>query len=250
MKIAIIIQARMGSTRMPGKILTPFYEGQTILDVLLNNLHKIDGVEIIVATSVSKENDMLESFLKARGELVYRGSENDVLDRFVKAAKTYNTDRIIRVCADNPFMDRHSISELVRMAKSSDSDYIGFKINDTPSILTHFGFWGEFVTLSALERVASTTAANTPAHEHVTYHVYNHQEDFKCEWLSCPKFMEGRKDIRLTIDTPDDFRNASFIYAGLIKLHPDFTLEDIVNYLDYHPDIKEQMSVCINRNPK
>jgi len=250
MNIGIIIQARMGSTRLPGKILMPFFEGLTILDILLNNLHKVDDVKVVIATSVNKENDMLESFLRNREELVYRGSEEDVLDRFVKAAKTYNIDGIIRVCSDNPFMDWHSISELVEKANTNDSDYIGFRVNGTPSILTHFGFWGEFVRLSALERVFATTVAGTPAHEHVTYHIYNHPEEFKCKWIACPDYIEGRKDIRLTIDTLDDFKNASAVYAALTNAYSDFTLEDVVNYLDCHGEIKEQMLGCILKNQK
>ena len=78
MNIGIIIQARMGSTRLPGKILKPFYGGKTLLETLLDNLHKVNDIKVIVATSVNKNNDQLESFLRERNELVYRGSENDV----------------------------------------------------------------------------------------------------------------------------------------------------------------------------
>ncbi len=250
MDIGIIVQARMGSTRLPGKILKPFYEGRTILDVLLDNLHRVDGVKVIVATSSNRENDVLESFLKNRGELVYRGAEKDVLDRFIKAASTYKIDGIIRVCSDNPFMDWHYILELVEQAKDSDADYIGFRVNGTPSILTHFGFWGEFVRRSSLERVFATTDTDTPAHEHVTYHIYNHPKEYKCRWISCPEYIEGRKDIRLTIDTSDDFRNASAVYAALMNTNPDFTLKDVVDYLDIHREIKEQMFESILKNQK
>ena len=95
MQIGIIIQARMGSTRLPGKILKKFYGEDTLLETLLNNLHKV-GVKVIVATSVNENNDDLEVFLKEKGELVYRGSENDVLDRFIKAAEENQVDGIVR----------------------------------------------------------------------------------------------------------------------------------------------------------
>ena len=81
MNIGIIIQARMGSTRLPGKILKPFYGGKTLLETLLDNLHKVNDVKVIVATSVNENNDQLEVFLKEKKELIFRGSENDVLDR-------------------------------------------------------------------------------------------------------------------------------------------------------------------------
>lgn len=249
MNIGIIIQARMGSTRLPGKILKKFYGNDTLLETLLNNLHKV-GVKVIVATSVNENNDELENFLKDRGELVYRGSENDVLDRFIKAAEANGVDGIVRICSDNPFMDWHGVTQLVEKAKTSDADYIGFRVNDTPSILTHFGFWGEFVKLDALKCVASTTPEGSPTHEHVTYHVYTHPEEYKCEWIHGPEFLQGRDDIRLTIDTPEDLVSAQRVYANLKNLYPDFTLRDVVEYLDAHQEIKESMMQSISKNKK
>ena len=250
MNIGIIIQARMGSTRLPGKILKPFYGGKTLLETLLENLHKVNGVKVIVATSVNENNDQLETFLRERNELVYRGSENDVLDRFIKAAEENNVEGIVRICSDNPFMDWHGVAKLVEKAKTSDADYIGFRINEKPSILTHFGFWGEFVTLNALKRVYSTTDLGTPAHEHVTFHVYKHPEEYKCEWIAGPDFLEGRDDIRLTIDTPDDLQNALKVYSDLKSKDDNFTLKDVVEYLDAHEEIKQSMMKNIFQNKK
>lgn len=250
MNIGIIIQARMGSTRLPGKILKQFYGDDTLLEILLNNLHKIEGVKVIVATSVNENNDELETFLLDKGELVYRGSENDVLDRFIKAAEVNNVDGVVRVCSDNPFMDWHGIAELIAKAQISDADYIGFRINDKPSILTHFGFWGEYVTLESLKHVALTTAEGTTAHEHVTYHIYNHPDEYKCEWILAPEFLQGRDDIRLTIDTLDDFANASKVYSDLKAKDDSFTLQDVVSYLDAHEEIKQSMLKSILRNKK
>lgn len=250
MNIGIIIQARMGSTRLPGKILKPFYGGKTLLETLLDNLHKVNGVKVIVATSVNENNDQLEIFLREKNELVYRGSENDVLDRFIKAAEENNVEGIVRICSDNPFMDWQGVSKLVEKAKSSDADYIGFCINEKPSILTHFGFWGEFVTLNALRRVYSTTELGTPAHEHVTFHVYKHPEEYKCEWIAGPDFLEGRDDIRLTIDTPDDLQNALKVYSDLKAKDDNFTLKDVVEYLDAHEEIKQSMMKNISLNKK
>ena len=250
MNIGIIIQARMGSTRLPGKILKPFYGGKTLLETLLENLHKVNGVKVIVATSVNENNDQLETFLRERNELVYRGSENDVLDRFIKAAEENNVEGIVRICSDNPFMDWQGVAKLVEKAKTSDADYIGFRINEKPSILTHFGFWGEYVTLNALKRVYSTTDLGTPAHEHVTFHVYKHPEEYKCEWIAGPDFLEGRDDIRLTIDTPDDLQNALKVYSDLKSKDDNFTLKDVVEYLDAHEEIKQSMMKNIFQNKK
>ena len=157
MKTGIIIQARLGSTRLPGKILKPFHGGKCILDIILDKLHQASDAKVIVATSTSKDNDALVEHLERNGELVYRGSENDVLDRFIKAAKEFHIDGIIRICSDNPFIDPDGIKTLIEKAQHIDAQYIGFKINGLPSIKTHFGFWGEFVTLDALTKVAAST---------------------------------------------------------------------------------------------
>lgn len=119
MNIGIIVQARMGSTRLPGKILKPFYDGKTLLETLLDNLHKVADAKVIVATSVNENNDELEVFLKEKRELVFRGSENDVLDRYIKAAEVNSVDGIVRICSDNPFMDWHGVEQLVEKAKTA-----------------------------------------------------------------------------------------------------------------------------------
>lgn len=250
MNIGIIVQARMGSTRLPGKILKNFYQGYTLIETLLNNLHKVKETKVIVATSVNLNNNELEEFLRSKGELVYRGSENDVLDRFIKGAEENDIDGIIRICSDNPFVDWHSVQVLVDKAKNSDADYIGFRINGKPSIKTHFGFWGEYVTLDALKRTQAKTSENTPAHEHVTIHIYTHPKDFKCEWIDCPSFLQGRDDIRLTIDTEEDMYNAQKVYSDLISRKENFSLKDVVDYLDKNVDIKESMSKIIENNQK
>lgn len=250
MKIGIIVQARMGSTRLPGKILKKFYGEDTLLETLLNKLHTIAGVKVIVATSINENNDELETFLLNKRELVFRGSENDVLDRFIKAAEANNIDGIVRICSDNPFIDLHSIDALIEKANTSDADYIGFCINEKPSILTHFGFWGEYVTLISLKRVASTTEKASPAHEHVTYYIYNHPEEYKCEWIECPDYLQGRDDIRLTIDTLDDLTNALKVYSDLMIKDDNFSLQDVVTYLDEHEDIKQNMLKNISQNEK
>lgn len=240
----------MGSTRLPGKILRKFYGESTLLEVLLDNLRGIPGVKTVVATSTNSADDRLESFLQEKGELYFRGSESDVLERFIMAAETNHFDGIIRICSDNPFLDRHGIETLIDKARTSDADYIGFRINCKPSILTHFGFWGEFVRLSALKNVFESTPLNSPAHEHVTYHVYKNPDKYKCEWIEADSFLEGREDIRLTVDTAEDFENAKKVYAELCGQENDFSVRKIVDYLDSHPDLRDSMIKNISNNVK
>jgi len=245
----IIIQARMGSTRLPKKILKDFYHGETLIETVVNNLKKVEGVKIIVATSTSPNNDELVAFLLEKNVLVYRGEEDDVLNRFIGAAKSNDIDGIVRICSDNPFLDWRGIRELLHRAQNSNADYIGFRINNTPSIKTHFGFWGEYVTLDALNRVSMTTN-DKQAHEHVTIHVYTHPEEFNCEWIEAPDYLQGRSDIRLTVDTAEDFKNAQQVYTDLKNSDPDFSLEDVVKYIDENNDLEKSMKRLIENNKK
>ena len=249
MNIGIIIQARLGSTRLPRKVLREFYGRETLLETVINNLRKAGEVPIVVATSVNPNNDELESFLLKRSITVFRGSEDDVLSRFIGAADENGIDGIVRICSDNPFLDWHGVSALITKARASDADYIGYRINNTPSIKTHFGFWGEYVTLEALKRVAASTDEKT-AHEHVTIHIYTHPEEYKCEWIECPEFLQGRYDIRLTVDNEEDFVNAQIVYAALSEMNPDFGLEEVVKYVDNDSELRESMKQMIDKNIK
>ena len=250
MNIGIIIQARLGSTRLPRKILLPFYQEYSLIEVLLKRLHEIKEVSVIVATSINEIDDELASFLKSKNEIVYRGSEEDVLRRFIDAAVENHINGIVRICSDNPFIDINGIKLLVDKAKESEVDYIGFKINDKPSILTHFGFWGEFVRLDALQKVYATTEIGSPAHEHVTYHIYSSPNEYICEWINAPEYLEGRDDIRLTVDTKEDFQNAQNVYMHTVGNRNNFLLQDVINYLNEHQDIKESMKNNIVNNKK
>lgn len=249
MNQGIIIQARVGSTRLPRKILREFYKGTTLLETVVNNLHKVPNTKLVVATSVDSNNDELETFLNERNIAVYRGSEDDVLSRFIGAAELFDIEGIVRICSDNPFLDWHGVAALVEKAKTSDADYIGYRINNTPSIKTHFGFWGEYVTLAALKRVAATTDEK-PAHEHVTIHIYTHPGDYKCEWIECPDFLQGRNDIRLTVDNLEDFENAQKAFTSLYEANPNFGLKEVVDYIDSHKELKESMKKMIANNQK
>lgn len=249
MNIGIIVQARLGSTRLPGKILMPFYHDNCILDIILNKLHQVENVKVIVATSTSQDNNPLEEYLLRQGELVFRGSENDVLDRFIHTAENFSLDGIVRICSDNPFLDIEGIQTLLEKAEHSQADYIGFRINNLPSIKTHFGFWGEFVRFSALKKVAGTTN-ELSAHEHVTIHIYTHPDEYQCEWIDCPDFLQGRSDIRLTIDTQEDMNNAKQVYSALMAKNQTFGLKEIISYIDKHEELKDSMKTIITQNNK
>ena len=248
MQTTFIIQARLGSSRLPGKILLPFYENKTILDILIEKLKKVSP-NVILATSLSDENVLLKDVAVANNIHFFQGSENDVLQRFIDAAEKYNTEKIIRVCSDNPFLDVDSLQQIVQESNSFTGDYMSFMIDGVPSIKTHFGFWTEYVTLDALQKVSKNTDAPL-YHEHVTNFIYSNPNQFQIKWLSVPTCLHCRQDIRLTIDTKEDFSNAQQIYRALDGLNGNYSIENIVAFLDKNPLYKQCMIKEIQKNAK
>ena len=249
--IHFIVQARSGSTRMPNKILLPFFNRQSILDLLIEKLKQVKGTKVIIATSVNSNCNSIEEVAKVHGVACFRGSENDVLQRFIDAAEDNNADKIIRVCSDNPFLELDSITKLVTYANvnGEGKDYISFKVNGTPSIKTHYGFWTEYVTLDALKRVKQLTDESI-YHEHVTNYIYGNPDKFSMEWINGPTVINSHTDIRLTIDTQDDFNSAKQIFAELCKNNPYPTIDEVVAYLDMHKDYYNSMKKQIENNSK
>lgn len=244
--LSFIIQARLGSTRLPGKILLPFWEGKSIFELLLEKLNRIEGVGCIVATSVSPANDQLAKICQRYDTPCFRGDENDVLKRFVDAAELYGVDKIIRVCSDNPFLNVSDIERLVSFSRSADYDYISFDVNGTPSIKTHYGFWTEYVKLDALRKVESLTSEKL-YHEHVTNFIYSHPGLFKIAWLPVSELINENKDVRLTIDTPQDFENAKTVYAAI---GGKASYEELFGFIQAHPEMVDAMRKQIINNTK
>lgn len=172
MNITFIVQARMGSSRLPNKILLPFFKDKCILDLLVEKLQQVPDTQIIIATSTNANNDILEERCKRLGIHCHRGSEDDVLQRFIDAAEAANAKKIIRICSDNPYLELSSIIRLVEASRLSDCDYLSFNVNGSPSIKTHYGFWAEYTTLKALKKVSGKTSDKL-YHEHVTNYIYS-----------------------------------------------------------------------------
>jgi len=247
--LTIIIQARTGSTRMPNKMIIPFAGNKTILEIIVERL-KLTDTRIIIATTNNKVDDALVKIIDNLNVDYFRGSENDVLNRFIKCAEYFNCENIIRVCADNPFLNLDAILELINVAYQNESDYIGFIVNKKPSIKTHFGFWAEFVTLDILKKISYYTT-DLIYHEHVTNYIYEHPEFFNIKWINTSPTINGREDIRLTIDTEDDFLNGKLFYNLLYKSEKNnITLDNLINLLDENPFYLEVMKKEILKNSK
>lgn len=245
----IIIQARTGSTRMPEKVILPFFGNKSLIDLILEKMKKT-GKPVVLATTTNLSDNRLCLIAKKHGVKIFRGSENDVLDRFTLAAQQFGFTKIIRVCADNPFLDFNSLIQLISQFEESDADYLSFNLaGNRPSILTHFGFWAEAVTLAALEKTRQLTKEKLYI-EHVTNFIYKHPDLFKVNFIDAPEIVFSRNDIRLTLDTFEDFKIQSDIYAQISNEKPNFGIPEIIKWLDSKPQILEIMKKEIKSNQK
>ncbi len=252
----IIIQARTGSTRLPDKMLMPFHSDGCILGILLNRINsaRITAPEnIVVATTVSPGDDRIVSLCERVGTKVFRGSEDDVLERFIEAAKSCGGEKVIRICADNVFLDMESLRLLYEKFRDADCDYCSFITSGSvPSIRTHYGFWAEAVTLDALEKAASGTSERL-YHEHVTNFIYSNPGDFNCVFIPVSETVpdiESHPDLRLTVDTVDDFSVQQEIYGYLREKNREISPENIIAYLNERPDLYAVMARNIIQNSK
>jgi len=245
MNIGIVIQARLSSTRLPNKILLDFYDGKNILEIIYERIKKNIELPVIIATTTNDKDTMLVDFLKGKNIPYYRGSETDVLSRFIGAAEYYKLTHIIRICSDNPFLYINYIKVLIEtLNKYKDSDYVSYKIAGKPSILTHYGFFAELASMNALY-LANETKENQ-YHEHVTNYIYTHEDDFKIKWINAEKIIED-KGIRLTVDDETDFNIVKSIYK---QTGENFDPESVIKIIDNNPEIKQLMEQQIKKQAK
>lgn len=204
MTVVAIIQARMGSTRLPGKVLKPIL-GQSMLSLLVSRVVKAKQVDrIVVATSVSPKDDLIvDAVGKTPDILCFRGSEADVLARYYEAAISSQADIILRVTADNPFFHAPTADELIGLVQQ-DADYAANNLERT----FPYGIDLEAFTFMALSKayIGATTAFQR---EHVTPYIRDNQDMFMIRGI---KWKDDCSSLRLTVDTPDDYERAKAIF--------------------------------------
>lgn len=249
-KIGIIIQARTGSTRLPNKVVLPFYNGSSILDILINKLLVFkDTYKIILATTDAPDDTVLVDIAKKYNIEYYVGDQLDVLKRFVDAATEFNLDTVIRVCADNPFLDTGFIQDLIDYFKSHPRlDYLSFKNhNGTPAIKTHLGLFTEIVTLDALRRVQQQTNEKL-YREHVTNYIYANPDKFEVHLEKMPGYLIAREDLRFTIDDREDFSNLKELYTYYTQHNDD--IKSTIQHVDQHTNTLKLMINNIKKYEK
>ena len=218
--IGIIIQARMSSERLPGKVLLPFpINGtKTILSTIYEKCVE-SGASVVIATSNSPESDILEQYCLEHKYLYYRGSENDVLSRFYEIQKTYNFKYIFRFTADNPFVDLNMLEFFFNRFKSEPLDY-------AYSTGMPLGMNFEIIKGKIIEELSALSLTNSEK-EHVTLGIRNRQS-FKMKAIE----LSNNSAIRLTIDEPSDYAQANLICQYLAG---EVTLLSIIKLKECHP---------------
>lgn len=210
--LGIIVQARLGSTRLPKKILKPF-GGTNLLMFLIRRLEQLN-LPIVVATTTSSTDDELCEYLRCNDIDFFRGSESDVLQRYIDTAKACGFTEIIRVCSDSPLIDISLLEQLIEKWKVSKKDYLSFAFKGIPTVLCHYGVFTEFTTLKALEKLVRKYD-DEYYHEHVTYGIYNNTDVFDVELIELPSIFSEYDNIRITIDTQEDYENILFLYDNI-----------------------------------
>lgn len=243
MKTIAIIQARSHSTRLPHKVLKKFSNGFNTLDFVLHNIAKIEKLdEIYIATTNKKADDDIESYCKNRAK-IYRGSEPDVLSRFIEIADIADAGTIIRICADNPFVLREGIEYLLKY-HDANYDYSSFALETIPAMQLPIGLFTEVVQSTTLKKLHQD--ANKIEKEHVTFAIYNRQNSpFFCNFIEVEQFNTklADKNLRLTLDTNLDFEILDGIISAL-NLGLDInlsTFEKIYYYIYEHKIIKKML---------
>lgn len=247
--VGIIIQARMGSTRLPKKTMLPFHEGKGVLELMLEKIRKSDiDIPVIVATTDNPEDDAIEQLCIKSNNFCFRGDEKNVLRRFINAAEEMKFDKIIRICGDNPFLDIGSLQDLILNMSSSDYDYISFKTSKgIPSIKTHLGLWAEGVRISALKTVLKE--ANSEYYEHVTNFIYDNPNRFMIKWLLTGQIVDHAEKVRLTVDTEEDFFLLQEIYNKSINFS-DRSIESLLSFVMRNENWTSRMEKQILKNSK
>ena len=248
MKTGIIIQARKGSTRLPGKVVEPFYKNESILEIIINRiLKKYDPDKVVLATTDNVIDDEVEVVGLKAGIQVFRGDENNVLNRFTSVIKEYGFEGVIRVCADNPFLDVASFDEMQSWGERNKSDYSAYSVSDsTPTIKSHFGLWAEYVSSRALLKAEALTEEKL-YQEHVTNYIYGNPEIFKVDLHVLPNNWGKEKNIRFTLDTKEDFELLKEMYQDCILQKIRFSPATLIAYVKSHPEIENKMAEQVQR---
>ncbi len=223
----VFIIARMGSSRLPGKVLMPLAD-RTVLGVLVERMRQIpNSPDIVLTTSTDTRDDPIAAFGAEQGLEVFRGSESDTVERVYMAAKQNGADPVVRVTGDCPMLEAKTVASIIERITSTDADYVSTDL--TPTYPNGMGC--DALRFPALERVyeLSKTLEVDKAWEHLC----SPQLDFRVDTIAGP---ENASQYRFTVDTAEDMELIRKIVGELFPQARDFGLDDILELIGRNPD--------------
>jgi len=230
--IAAIVQARIGSTRLPGKVLMEL-SGKLVLEHIINRVKRSRLIDkIVVATTDKEENKAIIVLANKCNVASFAGNETDVLDRYYQAAREYQADTIVRITADDPFKDPEVIDRVIGcyLEHNGRIDYVSNTIKPTYPL----GLDVEVFSFSAMERAWKETGE--PYHrEHVTTYIWGNPGKFRLENVAHDKNLSF---LHWTLDTEDDLKFAREVYAALYREGEVFLMKDILDLLEKAPELR------------
>lgn len=227
MKVLAVVQARMSSTRLPGKVLREL-SGKPMIIQQLERIQRANLIDqVVVATSTDPEDDILVEVVSDFGVDVVRGDLHDVLSRFIQAVDRFSPEVVVRLTADCPLTSPVVIDAVIQAFALSNADYLSNTMKPTfPD-----GLDVEVVKADVLRKV-SELAMDEPEREHVTLGVYRRPELFAIENY---EHSADLSSLRWTVDTAEDFSFVQGVYSGLYTENPQFDLAEVLDYLKHHP---------------
>lgn len=237
--ISAIIQARVGSTRLPNKVFAEI-EGKPLLWHVVNRLRKSKYLDsIIIATTTNFKDEIIEDWARENGIQCFRGSENNVLKRYYDAAKKYDANVIVRITADDPFKDYRVMDQVIEKYLSENAD---FACNNNPPTFPE-GLDIEVFSIEAITK-AYNNAESSFEKEHVTQYFYKNPVDFK---ISVVSNTDDLSYLRWTIDEEKDLEMARRVYEKLFAEKQIFLMKDILELIKKHPEIPH-INDTVNRS--
>lgn len=228
-KVVAIIQARMGSQRLPGKSIADLAGKPLLWHVLerVKRSHRID--EIVLATTTKPEDDVLAEIAKGCGVSSFRGAEDDLVDRYYEAAKVYKADVVVRICADNPVLEPAEIDRIVEFHLQGKNDFSSnthnINGNEYPD-----GLGAEVFDFSKLEELWKVTT-DPRNREHPHTYFYEHPDQYRIGTVPCPAAFK-RPDLKLDVNTPEELAFIRAIYEYWYPRKPAFHITDIIWWYD------------------
>lgn len=225
-KTGAVIQVRYNSTRLPGKVLLelPFGSGKTLLSLIVERLRKVEDLDVIIATSNQADDDPIAAEAAKLGVNIYRGSKDNVLDRYCEAARTFGLDNVIRITGDNPVVLTDIVRKNIAAHISGGYDY-------TRNVNLPYGTSFEIASAEALLKSREMTADEQDL-EHVTIFIKKNPDLFSINEMN---HFPGQSfdGIRLTVDYPADYALMNIICAHFQD--KDYMLGDILDFLNANP---------------